>query len=110
MSSSRHVNNGKVCTHLAEDSFIEDLGARSLTFGIENVRVTLCTFFTDADELVSGEIIDGLLMGYTVQLQPPIGGPAISKLRIVRDGYITWRARYSRMMRIQIRMMEMLKP
>ena len=84
-------NDGKLCAHIAKKSYIEDLGARSLTSGIEDVRVGFYTCFTDTDELVSEEMNDGPLMRYTVQLQPLSGGegigPTVTKVAVAKDGY-----------------------
>lgn len=86
-------NDGKLCAHVAEKSYIEDLGARSLASGIDDVRVSFYTTFADTHELVSEEINDGPLMRYTVQLQPLTSGgngPAISKIRVGKDGYTSY--------------------
>ena len=84
-------NDGKLCAHLAGESYIEELGARSLISAIDDVRVAFFTSFTDTDELVSDDMNSGPLMKFTAQLQPvagrEAGGPTFSKVAVVKDGY-----------------------
>ncbi|KAK3707710.1 hypothetical protein LTR37_011887 [Vermiconidia calcicola] len=84
-------NDGKLCAHLADKSYIEELGARSLISAIDDVRIAFFTAFTDTDELVDEEMNLGPLMKFVVQMQPITkgdgSGTALSKVGVAMDGF-----------------------
>jgi len=83
-------NDGKLCKHIAEESYIAGLGARSLTSGIDDIRREFYTTFVDSEELVSEEINDGALMRYTVSLVPVAVSRDVSEVSVVKDGFMAF--------------------
>ena len=83
-------NDGKLCQHLAE-AYIQELGARSLTSGIDDIRSEFFMDFIDTDELVSEDMNNGPLMKYIIQLKPVAGsgddGQMESEVAVEKDGY-----------------------
>jgi hypothetical protein len=67
-------NDGKLCMHTAKECYIAELGARSLTSGIDDLRREFYGMFVDSEELVREEMNEGPLMKYAVQLVPVVGG------------------------------------
>lgn len=70
-----HINlaiesDGRLCKYIADESFIPELGARSLTSGIDELRRELFGVFVDTDELVEESMNEGPLMRFSVQLKP----------------------------------------
>lgn len=80
-------NDGRLCKHLAEKSYIPELGARSLYSGIDEVRRNFFTTFVDPTDLISEELNDGPLMKYTVKMVLIAGTKAESEVILVGDGY-----------------------
>ncbi|KAK4549484.1 hypothetical protein LTR36_006481 [Oleoguttula mirabilis] len=80
-------NDGKLCKHIADESYISELGARSLTTGIDDIRRDFYTTFVHNEELVTEEMNQGPLMRYTVQLVPVAGASDVSEVSVVRNGF-----------------------
>ncbi|KAK5123547.1 hypothetical protein LTR85_002585 [Meristemomyces frigidus] len=80
-------NDGKLCKHIAEESYITELGARSLTSGIDDIGRDFFTTFVDNEELVTDDMNEGPLMRYTVQLVPVAGSKDVSEVSVVREGF-----------------------
>lgn len=83
-------NDGKLCKHIAEESYISELGARSLTSGIDDVRRDFFTTFVESEELVVEDINRGPLMRYTVQLVPVAGARDVSEVTVAKDGFTAY--------------------
>ncbi|KAK5136796.1 hypothetical protein LTR08_002092 [Meristemomyces frigidus] len=83
-------NDGKLCKHIAEESYISELGARSLTSGIDDIRRDFYTTFINTGILVSDQMNDGPLMKYTVQLVPVAGLCDISEVTVAREGFANY--------------------
>lgn len=83
-------NDGKLCKHVAEKSYIKELGARSLTSGIDDIRRDFFTTFVDSEEMVTEEMNEGPLMKYTVHLVPVAGSREMVKVSVVKDGFKTY--------------------
>lgn len=80
-------NDGKLCRHIAEAFYITELGARSLTSGIDDIRRDFFTTFVNKEELVTEEMNEGPLMRYVVQMVPVAGSQSLSEVSVVRDGF-----------------------
>jgi hypothetical protein len=46
-------NDGKLCRYVAKESYVSELGARSLTTSIDDIRRNFFHNFVDSDELVT---------------------------------------------------------
>ena len=80
-------SDGKLCLHIAKESYITELGARSLTSGIDDIRRDFYTAFVDSEELVHESMNEGPLMKYTVRLAPVQGSAGISEVNVSKNGY-----------------------
>jgi len=77
-------NDGALCTHLAEETYIKELGARSLSSAVDDVRRAFFAEFVDTDEEIVESQNGGPLAKYTVQLLPV--GKDAKEAVVVRNG------------------------
>ena len=59
-----HINleirdDGALCAHLAEETYIKELGARSLSSAVDNVRRAFFTAFVDTEVEVEESMNEG---------------------------------------------------
>jgi len=77
-------NDGLFFKHIAEESYVQDLGARSLSAGIDQIRCAFFISFSRNEGLVSEESNDGPLTKYMAQVSPI--REDLGEVKVVRDG------------------------
>lgn len=81
-------NDGKLCQHLAQEYYQQELGARALASAVDEVRSSFFTAFVDTNELIHENMNNGPLMRFTVRLQP--AGVGVSEVAVRADGLTTY--------------------
>ncbi|QIX02150.1 hypothetical protein AMS68_007667 [Peltaster fructicola] len=77
-------NDGRLCEHMAKESYISELGARSLKSAVNEVRRSFYTSFVHSDIPVEDHMNDGPLTRYNIQLQPV--AESANEVIVVEDG------------------------
>lgn len=60
--------DGELCKKIATESFISEIGARSIQTAVDDIRSDLYAVFADSDEAVGEEMNAGPLAKYTIKL------------------------------------------